>query len=196
MKKHIIPLLIGIVVSYCFSSMILNSRVVNPAIAFGNKSFVFSMDELFANMNDFEIISNNRLHSTSEKPWLEVSNIRERVGRLRSVTYRVRVYGDYGDVKTTLFYADTEQDYSSVRYLTDVFEDNYAFIEIPDYAGPIDKLRLQLIGMDDTIIEVEEISLNWQTRFSLPLMIFVYLLWCMVVLLDPRASADVAPLAK
>jgi hypothetical protein len=192
MKKHIIPLLIGIAVSYCFSSMILNARIVNPIVAFHNRSIVFGVDELFADMNGFEIIAENRLRSTAENSWLEVGNIQERVGRLRSVTYKVKMYNVNYDVKTMLYYADTEQDFSAVRYLTATFEDNFALIEIPDYAGPIDKLRLQLKGMNGIIIEIEEISLNRQTRFSLPLMAFVYLLWCMVVLLNPESRDNTA----
>lgn len=182
MKKQIIPLLIGLIVSYCFSSMILNSRIVNPIIAYHNKSVVLDMDELFANINGFDIISDNRLHSTSKDPWIEIGNIRKRIGKLRSVTYRVNVYSEEKDIKTILYYANADQDFSIVRYLSAIFKDNFVIIEIPDYAESIDKLRLQFIIMEDTAVEIEEISLNMQTRFSLLLMAFVYLLWCIVVL--------------
>jgi hypothetical protein len=186
MKKHIIPLLAGIAVSYCFSSMILNTRIVSPAVAFENKPLVLGMDELLSNTNGFEIVSANRLHSTTENPWIEVGNIRERVGRLRSVSYKIKAVGVNDGAKTTLYYADTEQDFSAVRRLTTTFSDGFAFIEIPDYAGPIDRLRLEFIGVEGRTIEIEEISLNMQTRFSLPLMMFVYLLWCMAALLNPK----------
>ncbi len=183
MKKYLVPLLSGIIVSYCFASMVLNQRIVNPVMALQNRAAVLSWSELSAGMKDFESVSGNRLRSTTNDPWIEIQNIRERAGRLRSVTYKVKPVGEDDEIKTQLCYADTEQGYTEVRSLTAVFGGDATVIEIPDYAGPIDKLRLDLTSRNDVTLEIEEISLNMNTRFSAPLMAFIYALWCLAVFL-------------
>jgi hypothetical protein len=182
MKNYIIPLIAGVAASYCFASMVLNAQIVNPVTAFNNKSIILSNEELFAGLKDFEIISENRLRSTSNDPWIEVKNIRERVGKLRSVAYKVKPIGEVDELTTELFYADTGQDYHVYRSFKSPFKKPVTIIEIPDYTGPIDKLRLDLTSLNDIILEIEEISLNANTRFSALLFGLIYLLWCLVVL--------------
>lgn len=183
MKKFVFPLIAGIAVSYCFSSMVLNARIVNPVTAFQNKSLVLSMEELLSGVKDFEILPDNQLRSTSADPWIEIGNILNRVGRLHSVVYKIKVLDAPDAVTTDLFYADTGQGYHAYRTFTAPLEEK-TVIEIPDHVGPIDTLRMDLININDTTIEIDEISFNTDRRFSAPLMAFIYALWCLVILLD------------
>ena len=190
MKKQVIPLLAGIVVSYCFSSMILNQKIVNPVIAYHNKSIVIGWDELLAGCKDFEVVDENQLRSTSTDPWIELTNVRGQVGRLRSVTYKVKPIGQDAAIKTQLCYADTDAPYTNYRSVIATFTGETTVIEIPDYAGSIDKLRLDLTSQNNVVFELDQIAFNLNYRFSGLLMAFIYLIWCMVIFLEPRSRVN------
>ncbi|MDR1753288.1 MAG: hypothetical protein LBR74_00045, partial [Eubacterium sp.] len=163
-RDTVFLILVGMVVSYCFMSMVLNEKIVNPLTAWHNTTLVFSQDELYAGMKDFEIVDGNRLHSTSNDPWIEVTNIRERVGQVRSVVYKVKPIAqkpaEETAVLTELYYADTDQWFSDIRRFTETFQNGATVITIPYYVGPIDKLRLDLTVLEDMTLEIAEISLN------------------------------------
>ena len=192
MKKKILLLFTGIIVSYCFTCMVLNQKIVNPVTLLHNTPFVFERDELYANMNDFEIISENRLLSTSTEPWIEVKNIQERIKNLRSVVYKVKPIvklSEENTVLTRLKYADTNQEYNDYRQLTSTYKGESTIIFIPNYAEPIDKLRLELTILDDTILEITEISLNTDAMFSIPLFGFIYCIWLAMIFFELRPSS-------
>jgi hypothetical protein len=89
-RDKIILILAGLAVSYCFMSMVVNAKIVNPLTVWHNTPLVFDSNELYGGLKDFEIISENRLRSTSTDPCIELTNIRERVGIVRSVVYKVK----------------------------------------------------------------------------------------------------------
>jgi hypothetical protein len=161
--------------------MVINMRIIDPITAFNTKSLVLSKDELFSVVEDFVIISENRLYSTSNDSWIEVRNIHGRIGRLRSVIYKMKPI-DYDDeLETKLLYADTEQDYHDFRSFSAILRESEAIIEIPDYVGPVDKLRLHLTGNKNILLEIKEISLNTNSRFSLPLFGLIYVFWLFII---------------
>ena len=190
LKTKIVLVLIGAVVSYCFSSMVLNEKIVNPLTVWHNTTLVFDKTELFEGLKDFEIIGENRLLSTTNDPWIEVTNIRERVGNVRSVVYKVKPIvqkpSEENTILTELYYADTEQEYNGYRRLTKTYIGDTTIITIPHYAGPIDKLRLDLTVLDDMALDIIEISLNTDALFSLPLFGFIYVIWLAILFFEPR----------
>jgi hypothetical protein len=170
--------------------MIINGKIANPLTVLNNKTLVFSETELRMGRKDFEFLEDNKIRSTSVDPWIEINNIRERLGSIRSVVYKVKPIvknpSEEGTVLNVLHYADTNQEYSGYRRITKIYSGDTTVINIPPYAGPIDKLRLNLTMVNDMTLEVTEISLNTDALFSFPLFILIYGLWLLLLFLDPR----------
>lgn len=191
MWKSILLILIGLLPSYIFTSMLLNQEIVSPAVPLHGTYLEVSAQEI---MNTSEGISfePEGARFQGDSSYFEITDLQSRVKHVDTLLLDVEIFSTHPEEAPptySVFYAYKDEAFSSSFVLRYPLVSGKNTLKIPPYlAGQIDSLRVAPSNYANTLLGLRTVAVNPTARFSWPTFALVYLIYLLVILNGAWAS--------